>query len=217
MTMDRKLYTYFRSSAAWRVRIALAYKGLDYEAVPIHLLRDGGQQRSSDYLALNPQGRVPALLDDGVVLTQSLAICEYLEERYPTPALLPADLLGRARVRSLAQLIACDIHPLNNLIVLQYLKGTLGQSQETADEWYRHWIRQGFAALEQELVRLGSERYCVGDSVTLADLCLVPQVFNAHRFKVDMANYPRIAAIDAHLSSLPAFSQTHPSKQADAE
>lgn len=215
--MDRTLYTYFRSSAAWRVRIALALKGLDYAAVPIHLLRDGGQQHGADYRALNPAGLVPALVDDGATLTQSLAICEYLDERHPEPALLPADALGRARVRALALAVACDIHPINNLRVLQYLKGTLGHGQDEADAWYRHWIEVGFASIEAELARLGSERHCYGDAVTLADVCLVPQVFNARRFKVDLAAYPRIAAIDAHLAALPAFADTAPARQADAE
>lgn len=215
--MQRTLYTYFRSSAAWRVRIALAWKGLDYEAVPVHLLRDGGEQRAASYLALNPQGLVPALVDDDQVISQSLAICEYLEERYPNPPLLPSDLAARAKVRSLAMAVACDIHPLNNLRVVQHLKGALGQTQDTVDQWMRHWMATGFRAIEQGLVALGSERFCVGDSLSLADLCLVPQVFNARRFGVDLGPYPRIVAIDAHLMSLPAFADTQPAKQADAE
>ncbi|WP_269532126.1 maleylacetoacetate isomerase [Chitinimonas sp. BJYL2] len=215
--MTRTLYTYFRSSAAWRARIAMAIKGLDYTAVPVHLLKDGGQQHSADYHAVNPQGLIPALVDDGATVSQSLAICEYLEERYPQPPLLPADLLARTQARSLAYAIACDIHPINNLRVLQYLKGTLGVSQESADDWYRHWIAVGFAGIEAELARLGSLRFCVGDAVSLADICLVPQVFNARRFKLDLTPYPHIVAIDAHLMTLPAFADTQPAKQPDAE
>ncbi len=214
----RTLYTYFRSSAAWRVRIALAHKGLPYEAAPIHLLRDGGEQKSARYLALNPQGLVPALADGAEVLSQSLAICEYLDERYPdTPALLPADLLARAKVRALAYAIACDIHPINNLRVLQYLKGKLGHSQDEVDEWYRHWIRTGFVGLEAELARLGSQRFCVGEALSLADICLVPQVFNARRFQLDLSPFPHIVAVDAALSGLAAFADTHPSRQPDTE
>ncbi|QDQ28140.1 maleylacetoacetate isomerase [Chitinimonas arctica] len=215
--MQRTLYTYFRSSAAWRVRAVLAWKGLDYQAIPVHLLRDGGQQRAADYLALNPQGLVPALVDDGAVIAQSLAICEYLEERYPQPPLLPADALARARVRSLAMAVACDIHPICNLRVLQYLKGPLGHTGEEADDWYRHWLAVGFEGIEAELARSGSTRYCVGDALTLADICLVPQVFNARRFKLDLTPYPHIVAVDAHLVNLPAFAVSHPSAQADAE
>ncbi|MGQ5524371.1 maleylacetoacetate isomerase [Chitinimonas sp. PSY-7] len=215
--MSRTLYTYFRSSAAWRVRIALAWKGLSYEAVPIHLLRDGGQQKSADYLAVNPQGLVPALVEDGSTITQSLAICEYLEERYPSPPILPADLIQRTKTRSMAYAIACDIHPINNLRVLQYLKGTMGQDQQAVDDWYRHWVALGLQALEVELERDKCERFCVGDTFSLADICLVPQVFNARRFKLDLASFPRIAAIDAHLNTLPAFAETQPAKQPDAE
>ncbi|PHV10679.1 maleylacetoacetate isomerase [Chitinimonas sp. BJB300] len=215
--MSRTLYTYFRSSAAWRVRIALALKGLTYEAIPIHLLRDGGQQQSVAYLAVNPQGLVPALIEDGSTITQSLAICEYLEERYPSPAILPADLLQKTKVRSLAYVIACDIHPINNLRVLQYLKGPMGQDQQAVDDWYRHWVALGLQAIEAELERDKSERFCVGSTVSLADICLVPQVFNARRFKLDLTPFPRVVAIDAHLNTLPAFTYTQPAKQADAE
>jgi len=211
------LYTYFRSSAAWRVRIVLALKGLSFEALPIHLIRDGGEQHGEKYLAINPQGRVPALVDNGHTLTQSLAICEYLEELHPTPALLPGDALARAQVRSLANQIACDIHPLNNLSVLQYLKREMHQTQDSIDTWYRHWVTVGFDAMERELARTNSTQFCVGTQVTLADVCLVPQVFNARRFKVDLTPYPHIVAIDAHLMTLPAFIAAQPSMQADAE
>ena len=215
--MSLTLYTYFRSSAAWRVRIVLALKGLAYDSHPVHLIRDGGEQHSAAYRAINPEGRVPALVDDGQLITQSLAICEYLEELHPTPSLFPAGALARARVRSLANQIACDIHPINNLSVLQYLKRELHQTQDSIDTWYRHWVTTGFDHIEQELAQTGSDRFCVGDQVTLADVCLVPQVFNARRFKVDMAAYPRITAIDAHLMTLPAFIAAQPSMQADAE
>ncbi|MFC4159123.1 maleylacetoacetate isomerase [Chitinimonas lacunae] len=215
--MSRKLYNYFRSSAAWRVRIALAWKGLDYETVSIHLLRDGGQQHSEVFRALNPQGLVPALVDDGAVLTQSLAICEYLEERYPYPPLLPGNAIERAQVRASALSIACDIHPINNLRVIQYLKNTLGHDQQQVDDWYRHWIRLGFEALETRLANNGANLFCHGDAVTLADICLVPQMFNARRLQLDLQAFPTLCRIDAHLNTLHAFSETHPSKQADAE
>jgi maleylacetoacetate isomerase len=211
------LYTYFRSSAAWRVRIALALKGLDYESIPVHLLKDGGQQHSDSYRGINPQALVPTLMIGDQPLSQSLAICEYLDECYPEPSLLGRDPMQRATVRMLALAIATDIHPINNLRVLQYLKGPMGMDQAAADQWYLHWVKVGFDALESHLTRLGSEHFCVGESVSLADVCLVPQVFNARRFKIDLAQYPRIAAIDAHLMTLPAFAETAPAKQADAE
>lgn len=215
---DYTLYTYFRSSSAWRVRIALALKGIAYEAVPVHLIKDGGQQHGERYRALNPQGLLPALAFGDTVLTQSLAICEYLDERHPdTTRLLPADPVDRAKVRALALAIAADIQPIDNLRVLQHLKGRMGHSQEETDAWYRHWIEVGFKPLEAELARNGSTRYCAGDAVSLADVCLVPQVYNARRFKVDLAAFPHIVAVDAHLTSLPAFADTHPDKQPDAE
>lgn len=211
-----KIYGYFRSSAAYRVRIALNLKGLTPEATSLHLVK--GQQRASDYLALNPQGLVPSLVtDEGKVLTQSLAIIDWLEDTHPEPPLLPADALGRARVRGLALAIACDIHPLNNLRVLNYLTNTLGVSDEQKNGWYRYWIDTGFEALEQ---RLASERetgrFCHGDTPTLADICLVPQVANAHRFKMDLSPYPKIMRIDAACQALPAFANAVPEKQPDA-
>ncbi|WP_374349348.1 maleylacetoacetate isomerase [Chitinimonas sp.] len=212
-----KLYTYFRSSAAWRVRIALVWKGLLHSAIPVHLLKDGGQQRAADYLAVNPQGLVPTLVDGDLTLSQSLAICEYLEEKYPQAPLLPSDLAERARARAMALTIAADIHPLNNLRVLQYLKGPLAQEQSAVDAWIAHWIAAGFAAIEAQLEQMDSQQYCVAGQLSLADLCLVPQVFNARRFKVDMTPYPRIVSIDAHLMSLPAFADTQPVRQSDAE
>jgi len=216
--MGLRLYTYWRSSAAYRVRIALALKGLDYESVPRHLLRDGGEQRRPDYLAVNPQGLVPALDDDGVVVTQSLAICEYLEERFPEPALLPAAPRDRAAVRAMALAVACDIHPLNNLRVLQYLRSELGQDDAGVARWARHWIASGFEALEQLVARRsGDGRHCFGSSVTLADVCLVPQVANARRVQLDLAPWPRITAVAGHLESLPAFAAARPDAQPDAE
>jgi maleylacetoacetate isomerase len=210
-----KLYGYFRSSAAYRVRIAMNLKKVPHETASVHLTRNGGVQFSEDFRAINPQKRVPALtLSIGEVLLQSLAIIEYLDEVYPEPPLLPADTIERAQVRAFAQIIACDIHPLNNLAALNYLKGRLGHDQAAADEWYRHWVVQGFDALET-LLRPGP--YAFGTHVTLADLCLVPQVFNARRFKVDMANYPQIAAVDAACQKLPAFDKARPENQPDAE
>ncbi|MBF8222531.1 maleylacetoacetate isomerase [Halomonas sp. 328] len=210
------LYGYFRSSAAYRVRIALNLKGLAHDQAPVNLVK--GEQRGEEYLARNPQGLVPALVtDDGVRLTQSLAICEYLDERYPDPALLPADAAGRARVRALAQSVACEIHPLNNLRVLKYLTGELGLDEAAKMTWYRHWIAEGFAALEAQLSReAGSGDFCHGDTPGLADLCLVPQVFNAERFECDLAPYPRIRRIVANCRALDAFAQAAPEAQPDA-
>jgi maleylpyruvate isomerase len=210
-----KLYSFFRSSAAYRTRIALNLKNLPYDIVPIHLSRDGGQQKSAEFRAVNPQMRVPALeLSGGEVLTQSLAIIEYLDEIYPDPPLLPADAVERARVRAAAQLIGCDIHPLNNLIVLKYLKGALKHEQAEIDAWYAHWIEIGFEALEA-LMRPGP--YAFGARVSLADICLVPQVYNARRFKVPLERFPKIVAVDAACLKLPAFDRARPENQPDAE
>ena len=183
-----KLYSYFRSSAAFRVRIALNLKGLAYEPRFVHLAR--GEHRQPEYGALNPQGLVPALEDDGNLLTQSLAIIEYLEEKHPSPPLLPKDLLGRARVRSLALLVACEIHPLNNLRALQYLVNELGHGEQDRDRWYQHWIHDGMAKLEGDLTGKPRGRFCHGDTPTMADCCLVPQVFNAQRYKCDLSHAP---------------------------
>lgn len=213
-----KLYTYFRSSAAYRVRIALNLKGLPYEAVPVHLLRNGGEQRQADYLALNPAGLVPALEDGGALLTQSLAIIEYLDETHPQPPLLPGDALGRACIRALAQAIACDIHPINNLRVLQYLSRELGASEEQKTAWYRHWVEEGLAAVEAMLAQAPrSGRFCFGDTPTLADICLVPQVFNAQRFKCNTAHIPTVLRIAEACEALEAFRLAAPANQPDAE
>jgi maleylacetoacetate isomerase len=210
-----KVYTYFRSSAAYRLRIALNLKGLSGDLVSIHLQKDGGQHRKPEYRAINPQMRVPALkLDSGEVLTQSLAIIEYLDEVDPQPPLLPRDPVERAKVRALALAIACDIHPLNNLAPLRYLKNELGQEQSKIDAWYHHWILEGFEALET-MVRPGP--YAFGGEVTLADVCLVPQIYNARRLKVPLDRFPKLVAIDAACAKLPAFEQARPENQPDAE
>ena len=210
-----KLYTYFRSSAAYRVRIALNLKGLQPELAFVHLTKDGGQQRKPDFVAVNPQMRVPALvLPSGEVLTQSLAIIEYLDEIHPEPPLLPPDPMARAKVRSIAQIIACDIHPIDNLAVLQYLKRTLKHEQAEIDAWYQHWIVEGFKAIE---AMIEPAPYTCGAQVTLADICLVPQVFNARRLKVPLDAFPRIVAADAACLKLPAFDKARPENQPDAE
>ena len=210
-----KLYSYFRSSAAYRARIALNLKGIPYEMASIHLTRGGGQQHGAEFRTVNPQRRVPALaLDNGETLIQSLAIIEYLDEMHPEPPLLPADPVARAHVRAAAQVIACDIHPLNNTSPLFYLKNTLKQDQETINAWYAHWVTVGFEALEA-LLRPGP--YSFGDEVTLADVCLVPQVANARRFNVPLDTFPKIVAVDAACLRLPAFDKAHPDNQPDRE
>jgi maleylacetoacetate isomerase len=214
-----KLYTYWRSSAAYRVRIALNLKGIDYQPQFINLLADGGEQLQPSYAAINPQRLLPALTtDDEDVLTQSLAILEYLDEAFPnTPPLLPSSALERARVRALAQAVACEIHPLNNLRVLKYLVNELGASEQQKLNWYRHWINEGFAALETMLAGHRSDQdFCHGDSPGLADVCLVPQVYNARRFALDLGPYPTIARIDAACAELPAFRAARPEAQGDA-
>jgi maleylacetoacetate isomerase len=212
-----KLFDYFRSSAAYRVRIALNLKGLAPQRSFVPLRK--GAQRAEDYLALNPQGLVPALTpDEGDVITQSLAIIEWLEETHPRPPLLPAAANERARVRSLALSIACDIHPLNNLRVLNYLTGTLGVDEAQRDGWTKYWIDLGFEALERRLAaERATGRFCHGDAPTLADVCLVPQVANARRFAVDLAPYPTLLRIDAECANLPAFADAAPARQPDAE
>jgi maleylpyruvate isomerase len=213
-----KLYSYFRSSAAYRVRIALNLKGLDYDYAPVHLVRAGGEQLKPDYRTLNPDGIVPTLVDGDDVLTQSLAIIEYLDETHPEPALLPRLPADRAFVRSVALQIACEIHPVDNLRVLRYLKHELNVADDAKDAWYRHWIDSGFTSLEKRLAgdsRVGALTY--GDTPTLADLCIVPQVFNARRFDIDLSPYPTIVRIADHASQLDAFARAAPASQPDAE
>jgi maleylacetoacetate isomerase/maleylpyruvate isomerase len=212
-----KLYGYWRSTAAWRVRIALNLKSLAWEPVPVHLLRDGGEQRMPAFLARNPQGLVPALEIDGQLLTQSLAIIEYLDETRPAPPLLPADAAGRARVRSLAQLIAADIHPLNNLRVLQQLRDRFGLSDAQRDTWYRHWVEEGLRALETRLAREpGTGRFCHGAAPGLADCCLVPQLYNARRYGCELGGLPTVLGIEAACRELEAFRAAEADAQPDA-
>lgn len=208
------LYTYFRSSAAFRVRIALNLKGIAAELRPINLLQNENWQ--SEYRAINPQGFVPFLIDGENRLAQSLAIIEYLDECHPVPPLLPANAAERAFVRGVANLIACDIHPLNNKRIMDYLEHTLAQDKGVRSEWYQHWIREGFATLEQWLASRQTAPFCHGDTPTLADICLVPQVFNAQRFKVELAPYPNIMRVFERCMTLPAFDAAQPSRQPDA-
>jgi maleylacetoacetate isomerase len=211
------LYSYWRSSAAYRVRIGLNLKGLDYAIVPVHLVRDGGQQHAPAYAALNPQELVPTLCDGERVLTQSLAILEYLEETRPQPALLPAAAGDRARVRALAQLVACDIHPLNNLRVLQFFDQEWHVPQSERDDWILHWMRMGFSALETALAGSAQTgRFCHGDAPGLADCCLVPQLYNARRFNLDLDAFPTLRRIEAACLALPAFDRARPENQPDA-
>jgi maleylacetoacetate isomerase len=211
-----KLYTFWRSSAAYRVRIALNLKGLDYQAVPIHFRTDGGQHKTPEFLAKNPQGLLPLWQEQDWYLAQSLAILEYLEETHPEPSLLPRKPRERAEVRALTQVIACEIHPLNNLRVLAYLKQQLGQDDAAVNQWYRHWVALGFGALEARF-RSTAGVYCYGDNITLADCCLVPQVYNARRFDCDLSPYPEIVRIDQALCRLDAVRAAAPEQQADAE
>ncbi|KVU36732.1 maleylacetoacetate isomerase [Burkholderia ubonensis] len=213
-----KLYSYFRSSASYRVRIALHLKQLPFDYVPVHLLRDGGQQLKDEYRALSPDSLVPTLVDGDAALQQSLAIVEYLDETHPEPPLLPKAPLDRAYVRSIALQIACEIHPLNNLRVLKYLKHMLQVPEEAKNDWYRHWIEAGFATLEARLAndpRTG--KLCFGDTPTLADICVVPQVFNANRFAIDTSRFPTIQRIYDYAMTLDAFKAAAPAAQPDAE
>ncbi len=212
-----KLYSYWRSSAAYRVRIALNLKGLDYEVAPVHLLKDGGEQLQAEYRAINPQGVVPALVDGDVSIGQSLAIMDYLEDRYPEPALYPQSIEARAFARQIALVVACDIHPLNNLRVLKYLKRTLDQGDEARNEWYHHWVRGGFTALEQLLD--GRDRqgpYCLDGQVTIADACLIPQIYNARRFEISLDDFPSLVKIEQACMELEAFQGAAPENQVDA-
>lgn len=214
-----RLYTYFRSSAAYRVRIALGLKQLEYEPVPVHLVRDGGQHHLDTYKALNPAGLIPALQDEQAVLTQSLAIIEYLDEKYPeTLSLLPGDAVARAQIRALAQSIACDLHPINNLRILKYLENSLGLDTEQRNDWYVHWVDVGLTAFEKQLAIYDmAGDFCYGNSPTLADICLIPQVYNAHRFGYSTDHLPRISKAVQACSVLPAFIDAAPANQFDAE
>lgn len=217
--MQRLLYGYWRSSASYRLRIALNLKMLDFEQRAVHLVKDGGEQHKSEYRALNAQGLVPTLLvgADGTALTQSLAALEYLEEVHPEPPLLPVDAFDRARVRAIALAVACEMHPLNNLSVLKYLEDELGVSDEQKLAWYQHWIARGFSAVEEMLDDARTGLCCHGDLPTFADICLVPQVYNARRFDCDLSAYPTICRIEAACLEHPAFREAAPERQPDAQ
>jgi len=209
-----KLYSYFRSSAAYRVRIALNLKALPYKTEAVHLVKN--EQQLASYRALNPSQLLPTLLDQDQTFTQSLSILEYLEERYPAKALLPKDLVERAKIRAFAQSIACDIHPINNLRVLKYLQNDLAISNEQKTLWYRHWILEGFHSLEMQLQHSNGQ-FCFGSQPTFADCCLIPQVYNAKRFKIDLSAFPKIESIYQHCLTLPAFLNATPEQQPDWE
>jgi maleylacetoacetate isomerase len=211
-----KIYDYFRSSACYRVRIALNLKKIDFEALPVHLVNDGGEQLKPQYQALNPQALVPALEENGRILTQSLAIIEYLDEVHPTPALLPSDPFAKARVRAFAYAIAADLHPLNNLRVLKYLTHDMGISEEQKNTWYQHWMAKGLSALEKLVTGSAQQTaFCFGESPSLADICLIPQMYNARRFHCDTTAYPTLRRIDEHCQTLPAFSHARPLETAN--
>jgi len=210
-----RLYSFFRSSAAYRVRIALHLKGVDYETVAVHLPK--GRHREAEFLATNPQGTIPVLDDDGTVLGQSLAIIEYLDSRYPEPRLVPVEPVARARVQALAQLIACEIHPLNNLRVLRYLREELKQDEAGVARWYKHWVAEGFRGFEALVAQWSGGRYCFGAAVSMADVCLVPQVYNARRFDCDLTPYPTLVRVADGLAGEPAFVRATPERQPDAE
>jgi maleylacetoacetate isomerase len=213
-----KLYTFFRSSASYRVRIALNLKGLTYEQTPIHLRRGGGEQFSAAYKRINPQALVPALEDNDRIFTQSLAIIEYLEEKYPNPPLLPAAAADRALVRSMAMVIACEVHPIQNLRVLTLVKQEYHQTDDEVNQWAQHWIDLGLSALEQMILAQPNRgKFCFGDTPTLADICLVPQLGNARRYGCDLAQYPTIVSIEKNCVTIPAFANAAPEKQPDAE
>ena len=209
-----RLYSFFRSSAAYRVRIALNLKGVAYETVAVNL--PDGAHRVAEFRALNPQATIPTLDDDGTVLWQSLAIIEYLDSRFPTPRLIPTEPVARARAQALAQLIACEIHPLNNLRVLQYLRRELKLDEAAVGKWYAHWIAEAFGPLETLVSRFSGGRYCYGDSLSLADVCLVPQLYNARRFSCDVTPYPTLVRIADALSAEEPFARAAPDLQPDA-
>ena len=207
------LWGYFRSSAAYRLRIAMNYKGIPYQQNYVHLAK--GEQAAPEFIAVNPQGLLPVLeLEDGQHLTQSMAILEYIEETYSEPAILPVDAIARTKVRAVADIIACDIHPIDNLRVLKYLRGPLGQEDEAVNTWYRHWVKLGFDAIEELIDGKG---YCFGNQVSLADICLLPQLYNAHRFKLSLDSYPKIRSVEDVCGALKPFADAHPDVQKDAE
>ena len=213
-----KLYSFFRSSASYRVRIALNFKGVSYEQAPIHLRRGGGEQFTAAYKAVNPQALVPALEDNGKILTQSLAIIEYLEDKYPRPPLLPADPADKALVRGMALIIACEVHPIQNLRVLNYVKKEYNPTDDQVNRWAQHWINLGLTALEQLIAAQPNHgKFCFGDTPTLADICLVPQLGNARRYGSDLSQYPNILGVEKNCMTLPAFVNAAPEKQPDAE
>ena len=213
-----KLYSYWRSSAAYRVRIGLNLKGIEHEIIPVNLLKDGGEQHQENYRRLNPQHLIPTLIDGDVTVTQSLAILEYLDEKYPDPALLPAALADRSFARQLAQIVACDIHPLNNLRVLKYLSKELGIDDASKDNWYQHWLLNGFKSIEL-LLKSRNRRgpYCLSDHVTLADVCLIPQMYNAHRFNIPLEDFPILCKIEQECLDTDAFQSALPENQPDAK
>lgn len=211
------LYGYWRSSAAYRCRIALNLKGVDYQQESVHLVKDGGQQFAEDYTAINPAQLVPTLVDGDLTLNQSMAILDYIDNKYPQPALLPESPAERAQVLALANDIACDIHPLNNLRVLKHLTGEFGASDQQKNQWYHHWLHKGFAPLEAQAKKYGSTgKFLFGDTLTLADLLLIPQIYNARRFQLDMSDYPLLCAIWEHCNTLEAFDKALPENQPDA-
>lgn len=217
MTTDYQLYSYYRSSCAYRVRLALAYKGLSYTTHPVHLVRNGGEQHKPEYAELNPQEQVPTLVDGDFVLTQSMAIMEYLQDKHPTPSILPADAGARAYVRQISLIMVADIHPVNNLKILQHLSTDLALSQQQKNDWYAKWIHQGFAATEKLLARspYRTGAFVCGDTPTMADFCLIPQVYNAARYEIALDDYPIIQAINEHCLTLPFFDAASPEKQPD--